>query len=214
MRRATFLAGLLAIAASLSPWADSLSDRSLTAHMLQHLVLTLVAAPLLVLGAPVDAVLRMLPPAGARRLVRALLRLTNPLFAWTLFVGIQWATHVTPFYELAVERSWVHACEHALYVASALIFWWPVFGRPARLRGPGRPLYVLLAMPAMGVLGLVLLTSDSRWYSSYSIAQQHAAGGLMWVVSSLLMVGLLVLSVWEWLQREERRAVAREAYGR
>lgn len=214
MRRAAFVAGLLALAASLSPWVDSLSDRSLSAHMLQHLVLTMVAAPLLVLGAPVEALLRALPAPAGRRLVRALRRLANPLLAWTLFVGVQWATHMTPFYELAVERSWVHICEHALYVASALLFWWPVFGRPARLDGPARPLYVLLAMPAMGALGLVLLTSDSQWYSSYSVAQQHAAGGLMWVVSSLLMVGLLVLSVWEWLQREERRALAREAYGR
>ncbi len=214
MRRAAFLAGLLAIVASITPWADSISDRSLTAHMLQHLVLTMVAAPLLVLGAPFETVLRTLPAPAARRLFRGLRLLTNPLLAWSLFVGIQWATHLTGFYELAVERSWVHACEHALDIGSALLFWWPVLGRPIRLDGPARPLYVLLAMPAMGALGIVLLTSDTQWYASYSLAQQHAAGSVMWVVSSLLMVALLVLSVWEWLQREERRALAREAYGR
>jgi putative membrane protein len=198
-------AGLVVILAALSPWSDAAADRTLTAHMLQHVALTMVAAPLLVFGS--RGVLRMLP----REVARALVRLGHPLFGWTAFAAVQLGTHFTGFYDYALDHAWAHGLEHAVYLTSAVWFWWPVLGR--RWRG-GVP-YLLAAMPVQAAIGVALLSSDRPLYDQYaSLGDQHRGGALMWVVGSLVMAGVLVWVAWDWLRAEERRAVAREAYGR
>jgi cytochrome c oxidase assembly factor CtaG len=211
VRPAVFVGGCALVGAALSPWADTAADRSLSVHMLQHLALTMVAAPLLVVGAPTAWILRSLP----RRVGRRLVRLVNPVVAWAVFVGTQWAAHFTGFYVLALDQGWAHALEHAFFLVTAFLFWWPVLGSPSRMYSFWRVAYLTLAMPALGAIGVVLDASDSARYPGHaSLAEQHAAGALMWAAGSLLMVGALVFTAWEWLREEERRAVAREAYGR
>jgi cytochrome c oxidase assembly factor CtaG len=194
--------GLIAVAASVSPWADAAVDRSLTAHMVQHLTLTMVAAPLLVLGR--DVVLRLLPRVVARTLVRS----TNAVVGVLAFSGGQLVVHFTGFFAYAESHWWAHVGEHAILLVTALMLWAPVV---AELKA-----WVLLAaMPVMGVVGAVLLAEDRPRYDEYtSIADQHHAGAVMWVVGSLVMVAAGVIAAWRWLRREERRALAREAYGR
>ena len=197
--------GALVIAAALGPWSDAAADRTLTAHMLQHVALTMLAAPLFVFGS--GRVLRALP----RRLARALVRIGNPLLAWTAFNTVQLVTHFTGFYDYALEHQWAHIAEHVLYLATAVWFWWPVLGR----RWRGTVPYLLAAMPVQATIGVVLLTLDRPYYSHYSsIGDQHRAGALMWLLGSLAMAAALVWTAWDWLRAEERRAVAREAYGR
>ncbi len=172
------LAGIAAIVAALGPWSDGAADRTLVAHMIQHMAL-------------------------------------NPLVAWVAFVGTQWLVHFTGLYERAAENSGIHLLEHELFLVTAIAFWWPVLGSPSRLRGFWRVVYVGSAMQATIAVGIVLLTSDHVYYPHYpSLAEQHSAGALMWAVGSLLMVGFLLLVAWDWLKTEERRALAREAYGR
>jgi putative membrane protein len=198
-------AGLVVILVALGPWTDAAADRTLTAHMLQHVALTMVAAPLLVLGG--SGVLRVLP----RRVGRALVRLGHPLLGWSAFAAVQLGTHFTGFYDYALEHAWAHALEHGLYLGSALWFWWPVLGR--RWRG-GVP-YLLAAMPVQAAIGVVLMSSDRLFYERYgSLADQHRAGALMWASGSLVMAAAVVWVAWNWLRAEERRALAREAYGR
>ena len=197
--------GVVVVVAALGPWSDGAADRTLTAHMLQHVVLTMLAAPLLVLGS--RPVLRVLP----RRAVRLLVRLGQPLLGWGAFASVTLATHFTGFYDYALEHEWAHLLEHALYLGSALWFWWPVLGR----RWRGSVLYLLAAMPVQAAVGVVLLSSDRSFYEHYrSIADQHRAGALMWLLGSIVMAAALVWSAWDWLRAEERRAIAREAYGR
>jgi putative membrane protein len=200
------VAGLVVVIAALAPWADSAADRTLTAHMLQHVALTMVAAPFLVFGS--GRVLRLLPRAVAR----ALVRLGHPLLGWTVFAAVQLGTHFTGFYDYALEREWAHMLEHGLYLTSAVWFWWPVLGR-RRWRG-GVP-YLLAAMPVQAAIGVVLMSSDRLFYEHYrSLSDQHRGGALMWAIGSLVMAGAVVWVAWDWLRAEERRAVAREAYGR
>jgi putative membrane protein len=211
VRAALFAGGCAILAVALSPWVDAAADDSLSFHMLQHLALTMAAAPLLVVGAPTGSILRALPRRAGRRVVR----LASPWAAWALFVGTQWTTHFTGFYVFALEHEWAHVLEHVLYAGTAALFWWPVLGSPTRLRSVGRIVYVTLAMPALGALGVVLNASDSALYRGHAtVGEQHAAGALMWAAGSLLMVVALVVTAWESLREEERRAVAREAYGR
>jgi putative membrane protein len=199
-------AGLIVIVAALGPWADAAADRTLTAHMLQHVALTMIAAPLLVLGS--GRVLKVLP----RPVARGLVRLGHPLLAWTVFAAVQLGTHFTGFYDYALEHAWSHGLEHGLYLGGAVWFWWPVLGR-RRWRG-GVP-YLLAAMPVQAATGVVLMSSDRLFYEHYaSLSDQHRGGALMWVLGSLVMAGALVWVAWDWLRAEERRAVAREAYGR
>jgi putative copper resistance protein D len=198
-------AGLVVILVALGPWTDAAADRTLTAHMLQHVALAMVAAPLLVLGS--GGVLRVLP----RRVGRGLVRLVHPLLGWTAFAAVQLGTHFTGFYDYALEHAWAHGLEHGLYLVSALWFWWPVLGR----RWRGGILYLLAAMPVQAAIGVVLMSSDRLFYKHYgSLADQHRAGALMWASGSLVMAGAVVWVAWNWLRAEERRALAREAYGR
>jgi cytochrome c oxidase assembly factor CtaG len=229
-RTAAFALGVAAVLVALLSGLDGYADELLSIHMVQHLALALVAAPLLVAGAPVALALRALPRGGRRtlgaalrsRVVRAL---THPLTAWTLFAGTMLATHLTGIYELALRHPAVHAAEHLAYLATAMLFWLPLLAPeplPHRLGPLGRLIYLLAAMPAMAFVGVVLAGGDAVRYPAYvaparalgisAVADQHAAGMLMWVGGSLLAAGLTVGVAWSALLREERRAAAREAY--
>lgn len=192
------------LAVAVGPWADAAADRTLTAHMAQHLALTMAAAPLLVLGGP--AVLRALPRAVARVLVR----LANPIVGWFAFAAVTTVVHVTGFYDYASAHPWAHALEHALFLGSAVLFWQPVLGRRWRLSVP----YLLAAMAVQGAVAAVLLSGGARYELYPSTGDQHRAAALMWVAGSLVMLAALVHAAWDWLRAEERRALAREAYGR
>jgi len=223
-RVAAFALGLAALIVALSPPLDARADARLSAHMVQHLLLTLVAAPLLVAGTPFALLLRALPRGGARRLMRALRSrparvLLHPLVAWSLLPALMLVTHLTGLYELALRHPPVHAAEHAAYLAAALLFWLPALSDaplPHRLGPVGRLLYLLLAMPAMAAPGVVLSIEQHVRYRSYgtdagALADQHAAGAIMWVAGSVLAGALTVIAAWLALEQEERRAVAREA---
>jgi putative membrane protein len=197
--------GLIVILIALSPWTDAAADRTLTAHMLQHVALTMAAAPLLVLGS--RGVLRVLP----RSVGRAAVRLGHPVLGWTAFGVVELGSHFTGFYDYALEHEWAHGLEHGLYLATAVWFWWPVLGR----RWRGAVPYLLAAMPVQAAIGVVLMTSDRLFYAHYpSLSDQHRAGALMWSSGSLVMAAAIVWTAWAWLRAEERRALAREAYGR
>jgi putative membrane protein len=224
LRAGAFALGLFALLAALSPPLDARADARLSAHMVQHLLLTLVAAPLLVAGTPFALLLRALPRRAARGLVRALRSpagrfLTHPLLGWSLLPALMLATHLTGLYELALRHPLVHATEHAAYVAAALLFWLPVLGDAPtkhRLGAVGRLLYLLLAMPAMAAPGVVLSIDEHVRYPSYgagpaALADQHAAGAIMWVAGSIVAGALTVIAAWLALEQEERRAAAREA---
>jgi len=224
LRAAAFALGLAALLAALSPPLDARADARLSAHMVQHLLLTLAAAPLLVAGAPFALLLRALPRRGARGLVRALRSrparvLLHPLVAWSLLPALMLVTHLTGIYEYTLRHPAAHAGEHAAYLVAALLFWLPVLGDAPtahRLGAVGRLLYLLLAMPAMAAPGVVLSIGQSVRYPFYgtstaALADQHAAGTVMWVAGSALAGAITVLAAWMALEQEERRTLAREA---
>jgi putative copper resistance protein D len=122
-------------------------------------------------------------------------------------------------YDLALRNEGVHSLEHAAFLGAALLFWWPVVGldpNPARLRHPGRILYLFLAMPVTAILGLAIYGSDRLLYPHYAlaspligvspIADQHLAGALMWEGGMLVMVVALAAVLLDWMRRDEREA--------
>ena len=150
-RALSFGVGLAVIAASLFSPLDNLADALFSAHMVQHLLLIMIAAPLLVLGAPLVPMLWALPAARRRavggwwnrsRAVRpAVLVLTHPGVAFTLHTLALWFWHFPLPYQAALEHEWLHALEHLSFVGTASLLWWVVLQPvgPRRRPHPLRP---------------------------------------------------------------------------
>jgi putative copper resistance protein D len=221
-RRRLFLAGLGVVFAALQTPIDAGAATSFAVHMIQHLLLTMVAAPLLVLSAPVTLALQATTPQRRRRLLSALhsapVRLLSaPIAAWSLFVVVLWGTHFTALYELTLRSPGIHALEHLVYLATAVLFWIPVVGldpAPAGLSHPARILYLFLAMPAMAFLGLALFSANRVLYPTYAavegvsraLADQRVAGALMWTGTMFLIVPALGFVLLDWMRADDRAA--------
>ncbi len=227
-RTACFMGGLAVLWIALQSPIDVEADLRLSVHMVQHLLITMVAAPLLVLGAPVTLVLRASTPAFRRRWLLPLLRsrpvrlLTAPMLSWAQFALVLWVTHFSPLYEAAVRNDGVHALEHLLYLASGVLFWSPVAGidpSPKRLPHPARLLYLFLAMPQASFLGLAMWGTSRVLYPTYqavlgpaaALDDQRLAGTIMGSAGMLVMVPALGLVLLDWLAREEREAARTDA---
>jgi cytochrome c oxidase assembly factor CtaG len=142
------------------------------------------------------------------------------VFTWSLFAAALWATHFTSLYQRALESASLHAAEHAIYLGASLLFWLPVIGaEPSRHRlgPPARLLYVFLAAAASALLASTLVQSARVLYPAYTgpgaLADQRAAGALMWIAGGLLFLaaGLLVAAAWA---RSERVTSRRAGSGR
>jgi putative membrane protein len=224
-RAICFMGGLAAVLLAMESPIHTYSGSLLSVHMAQHLVLTMVAAPLLVLGAPVTLALEAASSRTRRRFLLPVLHsrtvrvVGSPVFGWAAFAVVMWGAHSPSLYDAALRNEGLHTLEHAAFLASALLFWWPVVGldpNPARLSHPGRLLYLFLAMPVMAILGLAVYSSDRLLYPHYAVASaligvspvadQHLAGALMWEGGMLVMVVALAAVLLDWMRRDEREA--------
>jgi len=229
-RTGAFIAGLAALAVALESGLDGYAETLLSIHMVQHLVLVLVAAPLLLAGAPVALALRAGSPGSRRKLARLLrgrtaATLAHPAAGLLAIGGSMLATHLTPLYGWALEHPLVHAGEHLLFLGSGLLFWAVLIapGPPVRrLDGLGRVVYLMAGMPLMSVVGVILETDPAPRYGRYlipadrfgisALSDQRLAGALMWIAGTLLMGAIALGAAWRAMAAEERRAQAREAY--
>jgi len=221
-RRGAFFAGLAVVAVALLSPVETYADALLSVHMAQHVLLTLVAAPLLLLGRPGELALRVVSPERRRRWLavgrgRAARLASSPLVAWTLFAVAGWVIHFSPLFDAALRSRPVHAAEHALFLATALLFWWPVVGgHPGRrpLPHPVRLLYLGVAMPQNTFLALAVLGADSVLYAHYAdlartwgptpLADQRQGAGLMWVAGDLILLVSVLLVAAAWAGHEQR----------
>jgi len=218
-RRRSFYAGLVVVAVAILSPIHAYADERFVVHMAQHVLLTFLAAPLLVIGAPLTLAVRAASPEHRRRLLRVLngpvvAGLGHPVVAWAQFAVVMWATHFSGFFEAALENTWVHALEHGLFLGSAALFWWPALGESTgrwRLSHPLRLLYVALAMPQNTFLAVAILSAGRVLYPHYgSRADQRQAGGVMWVSGDLALLVVVLLLAAAWARHEERTTRRRE----
>ncbi len=198
-------------------------------HMVQHMLLTLVAPPLLLAAGPITLLLRASGPDTRRRWIlpvlhsRVMRALAFPVVAWLLFAAVMWASHFSPLFDLALEDGLVHRFEHALFLGSALLFWWPVVGpdpSPWRLGPAARVLYVGLQMPQNTFLALAIYSATAPLYAHYvtnarawgpsPLEDQQTAGGIMWLGGDLLFLSAVAILVWAWMRHEDRRTVGED----
>jgi putative copper resistance protein D len=226
VRRTHFLLGLMACWLALATPVAVYAESVFWVHMAQHLLLILVGAPLLALGAPVALALRSSSPAMRRRLLRVLEAravrfLSHPAVTWMLFVVTLWVSHLSGLYDAALENSWAHAAEHLVYLGVAFLFWQPVIGldpRPGRLSPPARVAYLLAAIPMQSFLGLALYSADDVLYPHYqslvrgwgpsAVDDQQAAALIMWLAGDALMLGALGFVLLAWMRHEARLDIA------
>jgi cytochrome c oxidase assembly factor CtaG len=217
-RTAAFVGGLVALAVALLSPLDAEAERLLSAHMAQHLLLGLVAPLGLAAGAPVRLALAALSGDARRGLAWVLHALPlRPAYGWGAWTAVMLGTHFTGVYELALHDPFVHALEHLAYLLAGLAFWVPLIAADPLPRPPGpavRLVWLLAAMPPMGLVGAHLLTGSAAYPSYPDLANQRMAAGLMWGAGSLLMSLALVAIVFSALVREENRQRRREAAAR
>ncbi|HEX7950622.1 MAG TPA: cytochrome c oxidase assembly protein [Candidatus Limnocylindrales bacterium] len=229
-RTIAFLLGLLVIAVALQSGVERYDTTLFSIHMVQHLLLILVAPPLLLLGAPITQLLRVVSPGFRRRILLPVLHsgpivfVSHPVTAWLLFTLVLWGTHFSPLFDVALENPRVHQLEHVLYLVAAILFWFPVVGAdpgPRPLGYPARGLYLLLQMPPSSFLAMAVLFTDAPLYSHYAtlgapygvsaLADQQAAAGIMWVWSDVTFIAAILLLVGAWMRHDERRTIEVEA---
>jgi cytochrome c oxidase assembly factor CtaG/ferredoxin len=224
-----FFAGLISIFLASSSPLDTFDNLLLTAHMIQHLLLMMVAPTFLLLSDPFLPLLRGLPASIVKHwfgpflswsaLSRFGRRLTHPIVCWILFVGTVIGWHLPPMYELALGSQTLHVVEHACFLATGILFWWPVIQPwPSNAQWPRWAMipYLFLADFQNTALSAYLIFCDRVVYPTYATAprlsgmsaleDQAAAGAIMWVPGSIIFlvaVGVITVN----LLSSRRRAV-------
>lgn len=217
-RAAAFFAGLAVLVFATCSGVATYDTERFTAHAAQHVLLGLVAPPLLALGGPITLALTT-GGAGVRGTLRRLLAsrgatvLSHPLVGWALFGGTLVAGYFTPLFEWSLRHDVVHVSLHGVYVAVGCLFFWPLLGvDPDRWRIPhgARLLLVLLAVPVHAFVGVALLGSKAPLAPGwYSVGEQQAAGGLIWVSGALVGVVAAGIVLAQWIRHEERLIAGR-----
>ena len=228
-RTASFMAGLAAMLVALASPIEAYEGVLFSVHMVQHMLLELVAAPLLLLGAPVTLALRVATPTLRRRLLRVLHSrvvavLSFPLLGWLVFAAVNWGWHFSSLYDQALENVALHYLQHATFLAASLLFWWPIVGAdPARWRlpYPVRLFYLFLAMPQNSFLGVALMGASTVLYPHYlsnlrawgptALADQSLGGILMWVGGDIVFLTAMGAVVAAWVRHEDRKTARLDA---
>jgi cytochrome c oxidase assembly factor CtaG len=237
-RRARFFyAGCAVILFALESPVDSISDKLFSIHMLQHLLLLVVAAPLIAAARPWMSIWRPLPLGFRRSLLRwgtnsataAPLRvlwhaISGPIGAWVLFCGAMVVWHIPGLYDATLRDLGVHVLEHTLFICFGILFWSQVFALPPahrRLTTGQRALYALAAIIPNMALSVFLVYTPHALYSPYvhvnsrplgltAYQDQQIGGGLMWTLGDFPYVIAVALLAIRWMVEHERASTTPE----
>jgi putative membrane protein len=197
-------------------------DQTLSIHMVQHMVLGMIAPIFLALGAPVTLALRTLPRKPRGALVSALHSriakvLAFPLFSFALFVATPFALYFSGLYQLTLEHEWLHNLTHLHFIVVGCLFFWPLIGidpLPGRWPYPARALLMVLSVPFHTVLGLTIMQGNTllagAYYASLDLtwahpaSDQQLAGGILWAGGELVSVTMLAVLVVQWMKSSDK----------
>jgi len=240
-RTAAFLGAMVAAAMATVAGFGAYDDTLLSAHMAQHMILSMLVPLMMALGAPITLALRTLPRRPRGWLLVALHSrvarvLSFPPLTFVLFVITPWALYFSGWYPASLHHDYLHEMTHLHMVVVGCLFFWPMVGidpLPGRITYPARMLLVVLTLPFHAFMGVTIMAQDKLiggdWYPELhegpmgawlpnAHADQHLAGGILW--SSGDAIGLLFFAVLfaQWARasmaeakREDRRLDLLEA---
>ncbi|MGE5748544.1 MAG: cytochrome c oxidase assembly protein [Gemmatimonas sp.] len=218
-RRLSFFSALLVIFGSLNGPIHDLSDTYLfSAHMVQHLLLTMLMPPLMILGVPGW----MLRPLLRNRVIHAIARrLTKPVACFVIFNLVIAVWHLPAFYNAAMDNHNIHILEHLMFMAAAVLMWWPITSQLPelpRLSYPGQMLYCFLMILPMSIVAIYISMADQVLYPAYSAApritslsplEDQLLGGLiMWVPGGVIFMIIMTVVFFRWAARGEDDAAS------
>lgn len=215
-RALSFVLGLLTIFLSLNGPLHDISDYYLfSGHMVQHLVLTIVAPPLLLIGTPGW----MFRPALKVPAINAVAkRITTPIAAFTIFNVVLAAWHLPPLYNTAMYSHEVHIIQHLMFMTASVIMWWPMLSplpELPRLSYPGQMLYSFVMTLPMTVISIYIVYADHVLYPAYASAprlwglspleDQRLGGLIMWIPGGLFfyLITSVIFFKWSRTQRDD-----------
>jgi len=219
-----FAAGWAALAITLVTPLHAWSEHLFTAHMIEHELMMIVAAPLIVASGPGAAMMWGLPRSWRRGLGRLFRfgalsglwrHLTRPAVATVLHGIAIWVWHVPGLFEAALERGFLHYAQHASFFGTALLFWWVMLPRRGGEQGPGASVaHFFLTSMHTSLLGVLLLLSPRLWYPENSglselwglspLEDQQLAGLVMWVPGGLAYGGAALLLAGLWIKSSSK----------
>lgn len=217
-RSVAFGLGLAVLAVATQSALATAEAERFSVHVVQHVLLAMVAPAFLALGAPVTLALQASSRATQVVLLRVLhgrvvATLTHPVVAWLIFGGSLVVLYFSPLFELSLRSGWAHGAVHLQYLAAGGLFCWTAVGLdPMRWRLPhgARLLFVLLAVPVHAIVGLALLGGSELLAGGFygvrpsALADQRLGGGLLWALGDLFGVVLAGVVLAQWMTHEER----------
>ncbi|HYN83290.1 MAG TPA: cytochrome c oxidase assembly protein [Gemmatimonadaceae bacterium] len=211
-RKISFFAGLFVIFASLNgPLHDLSDDYLFSAHMVQHLLLTLAMPPLLMAGIPGWMLRPLLKNPALAGIAR---KVTKPIVCYTIFNVVIAAWHIPVFYNSAMASHNIHIVEHLMFMSAAVLMWWPLMSplpELPRLSYPGQMLYCFLMSIPMSIIAVYITMADRVLYPAYSAAprvsplspmdDQMLGGLIMWVPGGLIFAVIMTVVFFRWVAR-------------
>ncbi len=212
-----FSVGWLTLVVALSPPLDELSEQSQMAHMIQHELLMVIAAPLIAISLPLVATLWAMPTrmrrlaidaASTHAVARIWRLLTLPVSVFLLYAVALWVWHMPALYDTALAHEPVHVVQHLCFFGTATLFWWGIaHGRYGRVGYGAAVVYVFATAVHSGVLGALLTFSPNVWYLPYvenhqgatsALEDQQLAGLFMWIPAGITFIagGLVLFAAW------------------
>ncbi len=238
-RPVSYIAGLLVIALALLSPFDTLVQQLFFTHMIQHLLLIMIAPPLLLLPNPMPFLLWGLPARlrlGAGAVINSLIHrqslvgrglrwLTLPVVIWFLYIVLIIGWHDPSLYNAALRYERVHDLEHLTMFAAGMLFWWTVTGAGPRLHKNlsrvAKIAFILAVIPPNMALGIVLAFSPQPIYAFYSdmprlwgisaLDDQRISGIIMWIPGNMMHFMAALAIIFMILSGEGRKPAAREA---
>lgn len=219
-RTAAFFAGLVGIDLALQSPVATFAMSYFQSHVVQHLLLMVVAPPLLALGAPSTLLLQTASRTTKRRWL-AILRsrpfavLTHPVMVWTLYFGTMFVFFLSPLINVAMHHMALMDAFNVIFLLGGLLFWWPLVGIDPivhwKMSYGMRMLSLLLGAGVETFLGVAILSSSRPEASMYSLAGTHAGGGMLWASSELAIFAGLVPIFIQWVRSEDRAGLRSDA---
>ncbi len=218
LRAVAFISGILSLTIVLVSGLSSYDDSVFVVHVIQHVVIMMVAPPLLSLGAPVTLAMQAANRPTQSRIVHVvrnpvLRLLTVPLIAAVLYYGAMYVALLTSFYPYSIRHDVAHNLEHLVMFGLGCLFWWPMIAvdqLPHRPAFPSRILAMFAGMPFEVFLGVALMNFSHPIAPEHSLSDTRAGGAVFWGASMLITFAAALVMVAQWMKQEERRAARQD----